>query len=62
MLSGVNGIAVSKWMEAHKDEIITHNTKYELATRENDLTTYYNRKYGSEELGKLLEIVRNYFE
>lgn len=57
-LSGVNGQTVTKWMEEHKDEIITHNTKYDMATRGNDLTTYYNRKYGSTELSQLLEIVR----
>lgn len=58
MLSGVNGIAVTKWMETHKDEIITHNAKYDMTTRENDLTTYYNRKYGSTELSQMLEVVR----
>jgi hypothetical protein len=58
MLSGVNGIAVTKWMKEHEDEIIGHNTKYDMATRGNDLTTYYNRKYGSTELSQLLEVVR----
>lgn len=63
MLSGVNGLAVTKWLEQHRDEVITHNTKYSMNTRENDLTTYYNRKYGSAELANLLKIVRdNYFE
>lgn len=62
-LSGVNGIAVTKWLEAHKDEVITHNTKYGLCSRENDLTTYYNRKYGKETLDGIIEIIkRDYFQ
>jgi hypothetical protein len=37
-LTGVNGQAVTKWMEQHNDEIVSHRTKYEM----ND---YYNNRY-----------------
>ena len=37
-LTGVNGQAVTKWMESHNDEIVTHRSKY-------DMNEYYNNRY-----------------
>jgi len=62
-LSGSNGNDVSKWMKEHQDEIISHNAKYSMNTRENDLTTYYNKRYGAGKIEEIVEVIRqNYLE
>lgn len=37
-LTGVNGQAVTKWMEQHKDEIVSHRAKF-------GMDDYYNNRY-----------------
>lgn len=37
-ITGVNGQAVTKWMEQHNDEIVSHRAKYEM-------NEYYNNRY-----------------
>jgi hypothetical protein len=58
-LSGVNGATISKWMETHKDEIISHHAKHQLNTRENDATTYYNKRYGQTKVNQILDMVKS---
>ncbi|MBW4598011.1 MAG: telomere resolvase [Brasilonema angustatum HA4187-MV1] len=41
-LTGVNGQTVTKWMELHKDEVVTHQSKHSL---DPDGKGYYNNRY-----------------
>lgn len=58
-LSGVNGVTISKWMETHKDEIISHHIKHQLNTRENEATSYYNKRYGQTKVNEILDVVKS---
>jgi hypothetical protein len=58
-LSGVNGQTISTWMDTHKDEIISHHVKHQLNTRENDATSYYNKRYGQTKVNQILDVVKS---
>jgi uncharacterized protein YeeX (DUF496 family) len=58
-LSGVNGLIVGDWIKAHADEVISHNSKYEMQNSKDPqrLDTYYNKRHGAEKITKILELV-----
>lgn len=58
-LSGVNGQTISTWMDTHKDEIISHHIKHQLNTRENEATSYYNKRYGQTKVNQILDVIKS---
>ena len=58
-LSGVNGVQVGNWLKDHKDEVISHNCKYEMGNSKDPsrLDTYFNKKYGSVKINELLQLI-----
>jgi hypothetical protein len=62
-LSGVNGLLVWDWIKAHADEVISHNSKYEMQNPKDpsNPTTYYNKRHGSEKITKILSLVNEQF-
>jgi len=56
-LTGVNGQAVTKWMEAHNDEIVSHRAKY-------GMDDYYNNRYRNKtdmNIEMIMEIIQKKF-
>jgi hypothetical protein len=62
-LSGVNGLVVGDWIKAHADEVISHNSKYEMQNAKDPTKTetYYNKRHGSEKITKILNLVNEQF-
>jgi hypothetical protein len=62
-LSGTNGLLVGDWIKAHADEVISHNSKYGMqnAKDPSKTETYYNKRHGSEKIGKMLSLVNESF-
>jgi hypothetical protein len=62
-LSGVNGIVVGDWIKAHADEVISHNSKYEMQNAKDPTKTetYYNKRHGSEKITKILNLINEQF-
>jgi hypothetical protein len=62
-LSGVNGLIVGDWIKAHADEVISHNSKYEMqnAKDPSKTETYYNKRHGAEKISKILGLVNESF-
>jgi len=58
-LSGVNGQTIATWMSEHKDEIISHHVAHQLNTRENDITSYFNKRYGQTKVNEILDIIKS---
>ncbi|MFM6001744.1 MAG: hypothetical protein ACKPA7_00365, partial [Sphaerospermopsis kisseleviana] len=55
-LSGANGQVVSSWMEQHKNEILQHNNKFNMGSKDhNNLYTVFNRGKNTDQY---LEIAR----
>ncbi|MFM6139563.1 MAG: hypothetical protein ACKPCP_36405, partial [Sphaerospermopsis kisseleviana] len=56
-LSGANGQVVSSWMKHHKDEILEHNNKFAMGSKDhNKLYTVFNR---GRSVDKYLEVVKS---
>jgi hypothetical protein len=62
-LSGVNGLLVGDWIKAHADEVISHNSKYEMQNSKDPAKTetYYNKRHGSEKISKILNLINEQF-
>jgi hypothetical protein len=62
-LSGVNGLLVGDLLKAHKDEVISHNSKYGMQNSKDPqrLDTYYNKRHGAEKITKIWELVNGQF-
>lgn len=62
-LSGVNGLIVGDWIKAHKDEVISHNSKYGMQNSKDPskVETYYNKRHGAEKTTKILNLVNEQF-
>ena len=62
-LSGVNGLLVGDWIKAHADEIITHNSKYQMQNSKDKskAETYYNKRHGAEKITKILSLINEQF-
>ncbi len=62
-LSGVNGLLVGDWIKSHADEVVTHNSKYEMHNPKDpsNPTTYYNKRHGAERITKILNLVNESF-
>jgi hypothetical protein len=62
-LSGVNGLLVREWLKAHSDEVISHNSKYQMQNSKNPskTETYYNKRHGAEKITKVLNLVDDQF-
>ncbi|MBW4549282.1 MAG: hypothetical protein KME25_33475 [Symplocastrum torsivum CPER-KK1] len=62
-LSGVNGLIVGDWIKAHADEVISHNSKYEMQNSKDPskAETYYNKRHGSEKITKILSLVNEQY-
>jgi hypothetical protein len=58
-LTGVNGLLVGDWIKAHADEVISHNSKYEMqnAKDPSKVETYYNKLHRAEKIIKILGLV-----
>jgi hypothetical protein len=58
-LSGVNGLLVGDWLKAHADEVISHNSRYQMqnAKDPSKTETYYNKRHGAEKITKILNLV-----
>ncbi|MGB7442295.1 MAG: hypothetical protein WA919_14605 [Coleofasciculaceae cyanobacterium] len=55
-LSGVKGLIVFDWIEAHADQVISHNTKFEMHNQKDasNPITSYNTRYRAEKIPKIL--------
>jgi hypothetical protein len=62
-LSGVNGLLVGDWLKAHTDEVISHNSKYQMqnAKDPSKTETYYNKRHGAEKITNILNLVNSEF-
>jgi hypothetical protein len=62
-LSGVNGLVVGDWIKVHADEVISHNSKYEMQNAKDPTKTetYYNKRHGSEKITKILNLINEQF-
>ena len=62
-LSGVNGLLVGDWIKAHADEVISHNSKYQMQNSKDPAKTetYYNKRHGAEKISKILDLVNEQF-
>jgi hypothetical protein len=62
-LSGVNGLLVGDWIKAHADQVISHNSKYQMqnAKDPSKTETYYNKRHGSEKITKILNLINEQF-
>jgi hypothetical protein len=62
-LSGVNGLVVGEWIKVHADEVISHNSKYEMQNAKDPTKTetYYNKRHGSEKISGILSVVNEKF-
>jgi len=62
-LSGVNGLLVGDWIKAHADEVISHNSKYQMQNSKDPAKTetYYNKRHGSEKITKILSLINEQF-
>jgi len=62
-LSGVNGLLVGDWIKAHADEVISHNSKYQMqnAKHPSKTETYYNKHHGAEKITKILNLINEQF-
>jgi hypothetical protein len=62
-LSGVNGLLVGDWIKSHADEVVTHNSKYEMQNPKDpsNPTTYYNERHGAEKIAKIFNLVKESF-
>jgi hypothetical protein len=62
-LSGVNGLLIGDWIKAHADEVISHNSKYEMQNSKDPskTETYYNKRHGSEKITKILNLINEQF-
>jgi hypothetical protein len=62
-LSGVNGLLVGDWIKAHADEVINHNSKYQMQNSKDPskAETYYNKRHGAEKISKILGLVNDQF-
>jgi hypothetical protein len=59
-LSGCNGGLIKTWIDAHKDEVISHNAKYGMENKKDpsDPVSYANK---GKEIDKILSLVNNEF-
>jgi len=50
---------VGDWIKSHADEVISHNSKYEMqnAKDSNRIETYYNKRHGAEKITKILNFI-----
>lgn len=62
-LSGVNGFQVGEWIKAHADEVISHNSKYEMQNSKDPrkVETYYNKRHGEANVKSLLKYISDKF-
>ncbi len=62
-LSGVNGLLVGDWIKGHADEVISHNSKYQMQNLKDPqrLDTYYTKRHGQQKITKILELVNGQF-
>jgi len=62
-LSGVNGLLVGDWIKSHADEVISHNSKYQMQNAKDPpkAETYYNKRHGAEKITKILGLVNDQF-
>ncbi len=54
---------VGDWIKAHADEVISHNTKYEMQNAKDPTKTetYYNKSHGAEKISEILSVVNEQF-
>lgn len=59
-LAGVNGLVVRDWIESHRDEVISHNSKYGMENRKDPsrVETYYNK---GKDVSRILKLVSEQF-
>ncbi|MBD2535560.1 hypothetical protein H6G97_41720 [Nostoc flagelliforme FACHB-838] len=59
-LSGCNGVLIKTWIDAHKDEVISHNSKYGMENKKDpsDPVSYANK---GKEIDKILSLVNDEF-
>ncbi|MFM6005587.1 MAG: hypothetical protein ACKPA7_18240, partial [Sphaerospermopsis kisseleviana] len=56
-LSGANGKVVGNWMKNHREEILEHNNKFAMGSKDhNKLYTVFNR---GKDTDKYLEVVKS---
>ncbi len=51
------------WIKGHADEVISHNSKYEMQNAKDSTKTetYYNKRHGAEKITKILNLVNESF-
>lgn len=55
---GGNSITITNWMEAHKDEIISHNVRYGLGGKDDtQMLTMHNKSLGAEKIKQITESI-----
>jgi Telomere resolvase len=59
-LSGCNGVLIKTWIDAHKDEVISHNAKYGMENKKDpsDPVSYANK---GKDINKILSLVNAEF-
>lgn len=58
IICGGNSLRITEWMESHKDEIISHNTRYGVGGKnENELLTMYNKSLGAEKIKTITDSI-----
>ncbi|MEA5508054.1 protelomerase family protein [Halotia wernerae UHCC 0503] len=59
-LSGCNGLLVRDWIEEHKDEVISHNSKYGMENKKNSSNpaSYANK---GKDTDKIMSLINNEF-
>lgn len=62
-LSGANGLFIKDWIESHRDEIISHNSKYGMQNSKDPsrTETYYNKQHGQEKIKNILKLIKKKF-
>ena len=58
-LSGTNGLLVGDWIKNHVDEIVGHNSKYEMGNSKDSskTETYYNKRHGKQKTEAILKTI-----
>ncbi len=58
-ISGVNPQVVGEYLSSHKDEVVSHNSKYSMENKNesSNLTTFYNKKLGNEKVEEVKKTI-----
>ncbi len=56
-------MTVGDWIKAHADEVVSHNSKYEMQNAKDStkVETYYNKRHGAEKITKILSLVNEQY-